>query len=127
MTTKMAAGAELLRASDGLAPARCGGLMVSLFIPRLAALGAGRGTNTTAAVEQEFTAAGAALRGAHERMGACRGRQALFEGSGSSAGGVAPGTLIPGVAADRRSPWHARRGGCEVARSAARAAFVEAD
>ena len=124
---QMAAGEELLQASDGLAPARCGGLKVSLFTPRLAAPRAGRGTNTTAAVEQEFTAAGEALRGAQGRMGACGGRQVLFARSGLSAGGVAPRTLIPGGAADRRSPWHARRGGCEVARSAARATFLEAD
>eukprot|EP01050_Picozoa_sp_SAG11_P006415 SAG11_NODE_496_length_8931_cov_2.956015_2_plen_63_part_00 len=38
--TRHMAGEETLRASDGLAPARCGGLMMSLFTPRLAALGA---------------------------------------------------------------------------------------
>eukprot|EP01050_Picozoa_sp_SAG11_P012294 SAG11_NODE_1358_length_5120_cov_1.838080_2_plen_75_part_00 len=49
---KMAAGEETLRASDGLALARCGGLLMSLSKPGLAAPGAGLGTNTTAAAEQ---------------------------------------------------------------------------
>eukprot|EP01050_Picozoa_sp_SAG11_P004125 SAG11_NODE_254_length_11587_cov_4.312913_16_plen_556_part_00 len=129
--TKMPAGEETLKASDGLAPARCGGLMMSLFTPRLAAPGAGRGTNTMAAAdraaEQKFAAAGEALRVEQSRMGACGGRQGLIAWSSSSAGYAAPGTLIPGGAAARRSPRHARRGGCQVACSTARTALKEAE
>eukprot|EP01050_Picozoa_sp_SAG11_P012874 SAG11_NODE_1462_length_4866_cov_4.910216_2_plen_69_part_00 len=59
----MAAGEELLRASDGLAPARCGGHLMSLSKPGLAAPGAGS-AHTAATTKGIFVAAGEALSGA---------------------------------------------------------------
>ena len=123
----MEAEEATLRASDGLAPARCGGLRMSLFAPCLAARGAGSRTNTTAAAEQMSAAAGEALHVVQSRMGACGGRQVPITRSSPSAGGAAPGTLVPGGVAARRSPRHTRRGGCEVACSAARAALQEVE
>eukprot|EP01050_Picozoa_sp_SAG11_P002854 SAG11_NODE_149_length_14661_cov_10.031658_7_plen_180_part_00 len=118
---QMAAGAELLQASDGLAPAQCGGLLMSLSKPRLAAPRAGLGANTTAA-ERKSAAASEALCVAQSRMGACGGRQKLIGRSGLRAG-----TLIPGGATARRSPFYSRRCGYEVVRSAARATLAEAE
>ena len=126
MKMTLAAGEELLQASDGLAPARCGGLLMSLSKPRLAAPGAGLGANTAAA-ERKSAAASEALCVAQSRMGACGGRQELIGRSGLRAGCAAPGTLIPGGATARRSPCYSWRCGYEVVRSAARATLAEAE
>eukprot|EP01050_Picozoa_sp_SAG11_P036633 SAG11_NODE_14039_length_627_cov_3.155303_1_plen_158_part_00 len=83
MKMKMTAGEETLKASDGLAPAWCGGLMMSLFTPRLAAPGAGTQTNMTAVAEQKSATAGEALRGAQGRASASYPNQQEFRAYGS--------------------------------------------
>eukprot|EP01050_Picozoa_sp_SAG11_P001593 SAG11_NODE_70_length_18450_cov_14.704975_14_plen_88_part_00 len=54
-------GTAEMTASDGLAPARCGGLLASLLTPCLAAPGAGL-AHTAVETERSFVAAGEALR-----------------------------------------------------------------
>eukprot|EP01050_Picozoa_sp_SAG11_P004930 SAG11_NODE_329_length_10681_cov_7.861274_2_plen_60_part_00 len=51
------AGMEEMVASDGLAPARCGGLLTSLSALRPAALGAGQ-ASASAAAKRSFAAKG---------------------------------------------------------------------
>ena len=62
----MTCGMLTMTASDGLAPARCPGLVSSLRSPRPAALGAGHAT-TPATAELKFAAAREALRVARGR------------------------------------------------------------
>jgi len=85
-------------ASDGLAPARCEGLLTSLFAPRPAAPGAGQEC-TSAAVERSFADA---VRGRHEMYGQvsdCGGRQARATWRGIDERGIALRTLAPGSVA----------------------------
>eukprot|EP01050_Picozoa_sp_SAG11_P023985 SAG11_NODE_4984_length_1703_cov_2.989401_1_plen_113_part_10 len=101
-----------MTASDGLAPARCGGLLVSLSTPRLAALGAGP-AHTAAAARRSFAAAGEALRargGATQgQVRACGGRQVRTTESCGTRQGAAlkarnSGGAAAGWGAVRRRP-----------------------
>eukprot|EP01050_Picozoa_sp_SAG11_P041860 SAG11_NODE_18972_length_476_cov_31.464191_1_plen_78_part_01 len=67
-----------MTASDGLAPARCGGLLVSLLASCPAAPGAGPARTAAATARSSFVAAGVALcTGTVQGQGrACGGRQA---------------------------------------------------
>eukprot|EP01050_Picozoa_sp_SAG11_P007794 SAG11_NODE_660_length_7893_cov_4.055042_9_plen_241_part_00 len=104
----MAAGEELVRASDGLALARCGGLSMRLSKPGLAALGAGS-THTAATTKGIFVAAEEALRGAQSQGRACGGGQARATRSCRGRRGAAPrtrhsGGAVAGWGEDRRRP-----------------------
>eukprot|EP01050_Picozoa_sp_SAG11_P027384 SAG11_NODE_6911_length_1226_cov_2.850932_2_plen_123_part_00 len=82
-------------ASDGLAPARCGELVLSLLTPRLAAPGAGFTHTEAAATWRSFAAAGVALRDAQSQMRACDGGQARATRSAQAGCEAAPRTLGP--------------------------------
>jgi hypothetical protein len=101
-----------MTASDGLAPARCRGLLVSLSTSRLAALGAGP-AHTAAATRRSFVAAGEALRvkgDARRGQGrACGGRHVRATESCGNNQGAAPmarnsGGAAAGWGAARRRP-----------------------
>eukprot|EP01050_Picozoa_sp_SAG11_P004779 SAG11_NODE_315_length_10858_cov_14.578977_2_plen_116_part_00 len=84
-----------MTASDGLAPARCGGLLASLLTSRLAALGAGP-AHTAAATERSFVAAEEALRVAQGQVSVCGGRHARATRRCGGRRGAAPRTRNSG-------------------------------
>eukprot|EP01050_Picozoa_sp_SAG11_P010716 SAG11_NODE_1091_length_5910_cov_4.332817_1_plen_142_part_00 len=102
--------AELM-ASDGLAPARCVGLLTSLLTPCLAAPRAGRGC-TTSAAKRSFGVAGGAQQRMQSQASDCGGGQEHATGSGTNGLGIAPRTLaLDGVATGVRAAclWAVRR------------------
>ena len=109
------AGLEEMVASDGLAPARCGGLLTSLSASRPAALGAGQ-ASASAAAKRSFAAA---VRGRHAvcgRASDCDGGHELATWSGTDGQGIALRTLDSGSvattlkAACPRAAWQSTRG-----------------